>query len=79
MELSQRSRDIIDFERTWRAVPGTKAQAIRDRFGMSDSRYYQLLNALLDDPAAMAYDAVTVGRLRRVRAARTRRRGTGHR
>ena len=76
MELSERSREILDFERTWRALPGTKAAAIRERFGLSGSRYYQLLNALLDNPAALAADPVVVGRLRRLRAtrARTRRR-----
>src|SRR5947209_7321714 len=74
MELSQRSRDIIDFERTWRALPGTKAQAIRDRFGMSDSRYYQLLNDVLDEPGVAAYDPLVVKRLRRHRERRRRAR-----
>ena len=77
--LTDRQRAILDFEKQWWKHAGAKEQAIRDRFELSPTRYYQLLNALLDDPAAMAYDAVTVGRLRRVRAARTRRRGTGHR
>ncbi len=74
MELSQRSRDIIDFERTWRALPGTKAQAIRDRFGLSDSRYYQLLNDVLDEPGVAAYDPLVVKRLRRHRDRRRRAR-----
>ena len=74
MELSQRSRDILDFERTWRALPGTKAQAIRDRFGMSDSRYYQLLNTILDEPGVAAYDPLVVKRLRRHRDRRRRAR-----
>ena len=74
MELSQRSRDIIDFERTWRALPGTKAQAIRERFGMSDSRYYQLLNDILDEPGVAAYDPLVVKRLRRHRDRRRRAR-----
>jgi Protein of unknown function (DUF3263) len=73
MELSERSREILDFERTWRALPGTKAAAIRERFGMSDSRYYQLLNALLDDPLALEQDPVLVKRLRRLRVSRRRR------
>src|SRR2546423_2264729 len=74
MELSQRSRDIIDFERTWRALPGTKAQAIRERFGLSDSRYYQLLNDILDEPGVAAYDPLVVKRLRRRRDRRRRAR-----
>ena len=74
MELSQRSRDIIDFERTWRSLPGTKAQAIRARFGLSDSRYYQLLNGILDEPGVAAYDPLVVKRLRRHRDRRRRAR-----
>jgi Protein of unknown function (DUF3263) len=74
MELSQRSRDIIDFERTWRALPGTKAEAIRARFGLSDSRYYQLLNDVLDEPGVAAYDPLVVKRLRRHRERRRRAR-----
>lgn len=74
MELSERSREILDFERTWRALPGTKAAAIRERFGMSGSRYYELLNALIDDPGVAAYDPLVVKRLRRRRDTRRRAR-----
>ncbi|HEY4408349.1 MAG TPA: DUF3263 domain-containing protein [Acidimicrobiia bacterium] len=74
MELSQRSRDIIDFERTWRAFPGTKAEAIREQFGLSDSRYYQLLNDVLDEPGVADYDPLVVKRLRRHRERRRRAR-----
>ncbi len=77
--LTERQRAIVDFERRWWKHAGAKEQAIRDRFELSPTRYYQLLNALLDEPAALAYDPVTVGRLRRLRAARTRRRGAGRR
>jgi len=74
MELSERSRQILDFERTWRALPGTKAAAIRQRFGLSDSRYYQLLNAVLDEPGVAAYDPLVVKRLRRRKERRQRAR-----
>lgn len=47
--------------------PGAKEQAIRDRLDMGATRYYQLLNTLIDRPAALAHDPVTVGRLRRLR------------
>ena len=77
--LDERQRAIIDFERQWWKHAGAKEQAIRERFSLSPTRYYQLLNALLDQPEALAYDAVTVSRLRRLRATRTRRRGAGHR
>lgn len=74
MGLSERSREILDFERTWRALPGTKAAAIRERFGVSGSRYYQLLNEVLDEPGITAYDPLVVKRLRRRRERRRRAR-----
>jgi Protein of unknown function (DUF3263) len=72
-ELDERSVRILDFERQWWRHAGAKEQAIRDRFGLSATRYYQVLNALLDTPAALAHDPVLVGRLRRLRASRSRR------
>ncbi|WP_203997698.1 DUF3263 domain-containing protein [Micromonospora lutea] len=72
--LDERERDILAFERQWWRHAGAKEQAIRDRFGLSATRYYQLLNALLDNPAALAADPVLVGRLARLRASRARNR-----
>ncbi|MDG4794257.1 DUF3263 domain-containing protein [Micromonospora sp. WMMD1082] len=72
--LGEREREILAFERQWWRHAGAKEQAIRDRFGLSATRYYQLLNALLDDPAALAADPVLVGRLIRLRASRARNR-----
>ncbi|WP_146777746.1 DUF3263 domain-containing protein, partial [Streptomyces griseus] len=40
----------------------------------SPVRYYQLLNALIDDERALREDPVTVNRLRRVRDAKRGRR-----
>ncbi|MDQ4130005.1 MAG: DUF3263 domain-containing protein [Actinomycetota bacterium] len=73
-QLDARSRSILDFEREWWKHPGTKQQAVRERFGLSPARYYQLLNRLMDDDEALAYDPMLVKRLRRLRAARQRRR-----
>jgi hypothetical protein len=72
--LSERDEKILAFERQWWKHAGSKEQAIRDTFGVSATRYYQLLNGLLDNPAAMAADAVLVARLRRLRTARARTR-----
>ena len=73
-ELDERSRDILDFERGWWQEPGSKERAIRERFGLSAARYYQLLNRLIDSPVALRYDPMLVKRLRRLRAARRRQR-----
>lgn len=69
-ELERRERDIIALERRGFSGPGAKERAIREELGVAPVRYYQLLNALLDDPRALEYDPVTVNRLRRVREAR---------
>jgi hypothetical protein len=71
--LDERAEQILAFERRWWKHAGAKEQAIRDTFGLSATRYYQVLNGLLDDPAALERDPVLVGRLRRLRASRSRR------
>jgi hypothetical protein len=73
-ELDERGKRILAFEKQWWRQAGAKEQAIRDTFGLSATRYYQLLNALLDNPLALAHDAMVVQRLRRLRASRSRRR-----
>jgi len=73
-ELSTRDAEILTFERQWWKFAGAKEQAIRDRFQMSATRYYQILNALIDKPAALAQDPLLVKRLRRLRATRQRNR-----
>jgi hypothetical protein len=73
-ELSDRDSSILEFERQWWKYAGAKEQAIRDLFDMSATRYYQVLNALLDQPEALAADPMLVKRLRRMRAARQRQR-----
>jgi len=73
-ELSERDREILAFERQWWKYAGAKEQSIRERFDMSATRYYQVLNALLDRPEALAADPMLVKRLRRLRTARQRAR-----
>ena len=66
--LTSLERHILDFERCWWQLPGPKERDIRVAFGFGPARYYRLLRALMDDPAALAYDPLTVHRLRRIRA-----------
>ena len=73
-DLTQRETDILDFERSWWKHAGVKEQAIKERFEMSATRYYQLLNDLLEKPAAAAYDPILVKRLKRLRVYRQRQR-----
>src|SRR4051812_27430869 len=73
-QLSARDVEILAFERQWWKFAGAKEQAIRDSFAMSATRYYQVLNALIDKPEALAQDPLLVKRLRRLRATRQRNR-----
>ncbi|WP_083450492.1 DUF3263 domain-containing protein [Luteipulveratus mongoliensis] len=73
-ELSQRDQEILSFERQWWKYPGAKEQMIRERFDMSSTRYYQVLNSLIDSSSALAHDPMLVKRLRRLRASRQKQR-----
>ncbi|OQO92749.1 DUF3263 domain-containing protein [Saccharomonospora piscinae] len=73
-ELTQRELEVLAFERQWWKYAGAKEQAIRDRFGVSPTRYYQILNKLIDKPEAVRADPMLVKRLRKVRASRQRTR-----
>jgi hypothetical protein len=71
-ELTQREREILAFERQWWKYAGAKEQAIRELFDMSPTRYYQLVNRLIDKSAALEADPMLVKRLRRLRSGRQR-------
>ena len=73
-DLSDRDREIIAFERQWWKYAGAKEQAIRELFDMNATGYYQVLNALIDNPAALAADPMLIKRLHRLRATRQRAR-----
>ncbi|MBV9291043.1 MAG: DUF3263 domain-containing protein [Frankiales bacterium] len=73
-ELTDRDREILAFERQWWKYAGAKEQAVRELFDMSATRYYQVLNALIDRPEALAADPMLVKRLRRLRSQRQRAR-----
>lgn len=68
--LSRVEREILGFEKQWWQFPGTKEKAIREMFDLSPTRYYQVLNEVIDKPAALELDPLLVRRLRRLRAAR---------
>ena len=72
--LSERDEQILAFERQWWKYAGAKEQAVRELFEMSATRYYQVLNALIDSPAALAHDPMLIKRLRRLRSSRQRAR-----
>ena len=68
--LSERDMRVLAFERgTWRTA-GAKEQAISEVLGITATRYYQLLNELIDSPEALKFDPTLVKRLRAQRARR---------
>lgn len=72
--LTSTEAQVLQFEKQWWRYAGAKESAIRELFDMSATRYYQVLNALLDNPAALAAEPMLVKRLRRMRQERHRER-----
>jgi Protein of unknown function (DUF3263) len=70
--LSPREAEMLAFERQWWKFAGAKEQAIRELFDLTATRYYQVLNTLIERPEALEHDAMLVKRLRRTREARRR-------
>lgn len=73
-DLTSEELEILAIENVWWKYAGAKEQAIRDRLDMSATRFYQLLNSMLDDPRIEAHDPVLIHRLQRLRAQRQRSR-----
>jgi hypothetical protein len=70
--LSERDTRILTFERgIWRNQ-GTKERDIAEVLGITATRYYQLLNELIDSAEALKFDPVLVKRLRAQRSRRQR-------
>jgi len=72
--LGRRELDILAFERQWWKYAGAKEDAIKSALGLSATRYYQILNAIIDRPEALQADPMHVKRLRRLRAGRQKAR-----
>jgi hypothetical protein len=72
--LSEQQAALLDFEKNWWSLSGSKESEIRERFDISPTRYYQLINALIDTPEALEHDPLLVKRLRRMRSTRQKER-----
>jgi hypothetical protein len=71
-ELTDRQRDMLDFERTWWQFDEPRDELIRARFGCSSDEYYAELNQVLEMPGALAHDPLVVRRFNRRRLRRRR-------
>jgi hypothetical protein len=76
-QLTERDLEMLRFEGQWWKYAGAKEDAIRQQFGMSATRYYQILNVLIEHDEALAAEPMIVKRLRRLRDDRRRRRVSG--
>jgi hypothetical protein len=75
--LTELQMRILAFERSlWRS-PGAKEREISGTIGITPTRYYQILNELIDSPDAAQFDPALVARLRRRRTARAKLRSPG--
>jgi hypothetical protein len=70
--LSERDQAIIRFESSWFTLDEHRYDAIRSRFACSIEEYNLEVNRLIDEPAALEFDPLTVRRLRRHRERRRR-------
>ncbi len=77
MALTEKDKEILDFEASWWTTAGPKAQAIRVRLGMAPAAYYRRLAVLVDDEDAKAHFPMVVHRLRRRRTERRKERFEG--
>lgn len=73
-EFGEKDMKVLEFERYWWRYAGAKERAIREKFDISATRYYQLLNEIIDLPEALAHDPILVKRLQRLRAFRQKQR-----
>lgn len=62
--LNADERAILDFERAWWLEPGPKDQAIEWKLGLPSSTYYEWLLRIVSGTAGLAYDPLTVKRVR---------------
>lgn len=69
--LSELELKLLDFERNWWRHAGSKESSIKELFNLTPPAYYQMLNNLIDRPAALMAQPLLVKRLLRLRDQRT--------
>ncbi|UVF60314.1 helix-turn-helix DNA binding domain protein [Gordonia phage Murp] len=68
--MTETDRALLDFAAHRWNYAGNQAEAIRAEFDMTVTRFWQRVNNLLDDPAALEHAPALVNRLRRIRSRR---------
>lgn len=67
MALTELQKKVLVFESSLETGEGSKEGHIRDEFGLSATRYYQLLDALLQNRDALAAEPMLIHRLQRAK------------
>lgn len=65
--LTEREKDILDFEQSWWSLSIPREQAVRDRFQLTETEYVELLELLIATEAALEAEPLLVRRLRRMK------------
>ena len=71
-DLTDRQRELLDFERTWWQFDESREELIGARFGCSPDEYDAELDQVLEHPGAMHHDPLVVRRFQRRRLRRRR-------
>ena len=65
--LTEREKDILDFEQSWWSLSVPREQAVRDRFQLTETEYVEVLEMLIATEAALEAEPLLVRRLRRMK------------
>lgn len=65
-ELTDREKAMLAFTTQPWGSRGRQNEAIREQFGITPTKFWQAVRALILRPEALAYDPVTVHRLERL-------------
>jgi hypothetical protein len=65
--LTEREKDILDFEQSWWSLSIPREQAVRDRFQLTETEYVEVLEMLIATEAALEAEPLLVRRLRRMK------------
>jgi len=70
--LTDEQKAILAIEARWWKHAGAKERYVKEALGLDPIPYYQRVNALIEDPEALAVAPVVINRLRRIRSHRRR-------
>lgn len=70
--MSDNDRALLELAGAFYREESGRVAAMHARFGMTPTRFWQRVNAILATPGALQHDPLTVNRLRRLRASRVK-------